>query len=528
MPSDASMPARPGLTQGLRRAVELRGGGTALIDGDKRFTWREVAERVARLSAVLRGLGLPDGGRVVLLSLNTHRSFEAFFGVIHAGGVIVPLNHRLADGELAAQVADSAPDVVILGDDFDRFAGLFREATPLKAVIHAGDGPCSPGMLPYEDELAAAVPAEDAGRSGDDLACLFYTSGTTSAAKGVMLSHANLCANTANVIGELDLGEDAVHLHHGPLFHIAPAARLFSVTHVGGCHVMLPRFTPASVIAEIERARISHATFVPTMFRALADEPSLRSADLSCLRVVSYGAAPMPEALMVEVMDALPHTRFVQSYGMTELAPVVTMLGWRDHLPEARARGLLRSAGRTVLFAEVRVVDAQDNPLPAGQAGEICARGPNVMLGYWNRPELSAEVLRGGWMHTGDIGYFDEAGYLFVVDRLKDMIITGGENVWSQEVENVLAMHPAVSQCAVLGVPHPHWGEAVHAEVTLRDGTAASERELIDHCRERLAHYKCPRTLQIREQPMPMSGASKILKHALRKEWKLANAPAEG
>lgn len=519
MPEDDTMPARPSLTQGLRRAVAIRGRGTALIDGDRRFTWAETAERIARLSAALRAQGLTPGGRVVLLALNSHRSFEAFFAAVHAGGVIVPLNHRLGDGEMLAQFADCAPDVAILGDDFVRFAAPFRECVPgLKAVLHAGDGAAPAGLVPFEEALAAAAPGEDAHRCGDDLACLFYTSGTTSAAKGVMLSHANLCANTANTVPGLELDERCVHLHHGPLFHIAPAARLFSVTHVAGTHVMLPRFTPASVIAEIARTGITHATFVPTMFRALLDEPALRGADLSSLRVIAYGSAPMPEPLLVEMMAALPQAHFVQSYGMTELAPVVTMLGWRDHLPEARAKGRLRSGGRAVAFAEVRVVDAQDRPLPVGEAGEICGRGANVMLGYWNRPDLTAEALRGGWMHTGDIGYFDGDGYLYVVDRLKDMIITGGENVWSQEVENVLAAHPAVSQCAVIGLPHPHWGEAVHAVATLMEGMAATERELIDHCRERLAHYKCPRTLDVRTAPMPLSGANKILKSVLREE----------
>jgi acyl-CoA synthetase (AMP-forming)/AMP-acid ligase II len=313
-----------------------------------------------------------------------------------------------------------------------------------------------------------------------------------------MLSHTNIAANTAQTVPELELSERSVHLHHGPLFHVAPAARVFTTTWVGGTHVILARFSPAEVIAEIARTRVTHGTFVPTMFRAILDE----------------------------IMAALPAARFAQSYGMTELSPVVTVLGWRDHLPERRASGVLRSAGRPALLAEVRVVDTEDKPLPVGEAGEIVARGPMVMLGYWNRPEQTAEALRGGWMHTGDIGYFDAAGYLYVVDRLKDMIISGGENVWSQEVENVLSAHPAVSQCAVLGIPHPHWGEAVHGVATLKPGIAATAQELIDHCRERLAHYKCPRTLEIRTAAMPLSGANKILKAALRAEHLAGTASA--
>ena len=518
--------AMPGLTQGIRRALRLAPNGVAVIDGQRSFTWRAFTGRVAHLAGAFAAHGLTPGGRVVLLALNSHRSLECFFAAMWAGGVIVPLNHRLAQGELVGQVADCAPDLIVLGDEFAGMAATLRNAAPsVRTVFHAGDGQAPPGLASYERELAAAAHAEDAGRHGHDLACLLYTSGTTSAAKGVMLSHANFIANTANTVAELGLSARSVHLHHGPLFHVASAARLFSVTQAAGCHVFLPRFVAAEVIAEIERSHVTHATFVPTMFRAMLDDPALRAATLPSVEVISYGSAPMPEALLDEMMQALPGARFVQSYGMTELAPVVTILGWRDHLPGRRASGVLRSAGRPALFAEVAVVDAEDRPLPIGQAGEIVARGPNVMLGYWNRPALTAEALRNGWMHTGDIGQFDADGYLYVVDRLKDMIISGGENVYSQEVENVLALHPAVSQCAVLGLPHPHWGESVHAVVTLKSGSAATPEALIAHCRARMAHYKCPRSIDVRDAPMPLSGANKILKSRLREEH-LAKASA--
>lgn len=507
------------LGQALRRAVHVRGDGVAVIDGARSFTWSGFADRVARLAGAFRSLGLTSGGRVVLLSLNSHHSLECFFAAIHAGGAITPLNHRLALGELCDQVADCKPDVIVLGNDFaDLRDDLQAAAGGDVGMLLAGEGDLPEGMRRLEDLIEETDPLPDQGRCSDDLAVLMYTSGTTSAAKGVMLSHANFVANTANTYGELGLGPDIVHLHHGPLFHVAAAARVFSVTHAAGTHVLLPRFVAGEVIAAIEWTGVTHATFVPTMLRAMLDDPALIEADLGSLRVLSYGSAPMPEALLREIMAALPNVGFLQSYGMTELSPVVTILDCRDHLPERWASGRLRSAGRPVLFAEVGIVDAQDRLLPPGEAGEIIARGPNVMLGYWNRPELTAEALRGGWMHTGDIGYFDDEGYLFVIDRLKDMIISGGENVYSLEVENALSAHPAVSQCAVFGRPHEHWGEAVHAVATLKPGTAATERELIEHCRGILAHYKCPRTLEIREQPMPLSGANKISKAALKEE----------
>lgn len=508
------------LTQAVRRACLIRRDGTAVIDGTVRLSWGEFADRVARLAAAFRALGLKPGGRIVLLALNSHRSLECFYAAMQAGGVIVPLNHRLGLHEITAQANDCAPQIVVLGPDFAELAEALRRAPDGTArdLIDCSAQTPPPGFHGYEQLVASHPPVEDALRHGDDLACLLYTSGTTSAAKGVMLSHANFCANTANVVPELGMDESTVHLHHGPLFHVASAARLFSTTHVAGTHVFLPRFVAGEVIAEIARTGVTHATFVPTMFRMMLDDPALGQADLSSLRCVSYGSAAMPEPLLREFMAALPDVRLLQSYGMTELSPVVTILGWRDHLPQAAGSGRLRSAGRPAMTAEVAIVGPDDRPLPSGRHGEIVARGPMVMQGYWNRPDLTAEALRGGWMHTGDVGYFDADGYLYVVDRLKDMIITGGENVWSQEVENALAAHPAVSQCAVIGKPDPFWGEAVHAVVTLREGMAASEAELIAHCRDLIAHYKCPRSVDIRDRPMPLSGANKILKSQLRDE----------
>jgi len=508
------------LTQALRRAVAIRSNEIAVIDGPIQFTWEQFSSRVARLASAFISLGLKPGGRIVLLTLNSHRSLECFYAAMHAGGVIVPLNHRLGLNEIVAQTNDCTPQVIILGPDFVTMHDALQAGPDGKArdMIYCGGGAPPADFHDYEKLVRSQRPADDAGRNGDDLACILYTSGTTSAAKGVMLSHANFCANTANVVPELGMDERTVHLHHGPLFHVAAAARLFSTTHVAGTHVFLPRFVAAEVIAEIARTGVTHATFVPTMFRMLLDAPSLATTDLSSLRYVSYGSAAMPEPLLREFMDALPAARLLQSYGMTELSPVVTILGWRDHGPEATATNRLRSAGRPAMLAEIAIVGPDDRQLPSGQHGEIVARGPMVMQGYWNRPEQTAEALRGGWMHTGDVGYLDEDGYLFVVDRLKDMIITGGENVWSQEVENALASHPAVSQCAVIGKPDPLWGETVHAVVNLRDGMDATEADLLAHCRGLIAHYKCPRSVDIRDQPMPLSGANKILKSDLRAE----------
>lgn len=507
---------RIGLTQALRRAVQTRPDATALIDGDKRFSWHETGDRIARLGAGLAGLGLQANDRVALLALNSHRSYECYFGALVAGGVMMPLNHRLVEAEILAQILDGAPTILVAGPEFAELALRLQAAAPsILALVLASDAGPVAGFESFEALIAGATAGEDAMRGGDDLACLFYTGGTTGAAKGVMLSHANIIANTANFIGHTGFDERTVHLHCGPLFHVAAGVRLFAITHLAGTHVMLPRFVAGEVLATIAAAGVTLATFVPTMIRALLDEFGEGAHDISSLRYITYGAAPMPEALLREAMGRLPDVRFIQSYGMTETSPIVTMLGWRDHLADAPP-GRLRSAGKAALLAEIAVLDAAARPLPTGECGEIVTRGSMVMLGYWNRPGATAEALRGGWFHTGDVGWLDEDGYLYVVDRMKDVIISGGENVYSQEVENAIAAHPAVLQCAVFGRPDERWGEAVHAVVVLRHGESATAAELTAHCRRLIAGFKCPRSIELRSEPLPLSGANKILKVELR------------
>jgi long-chain acyl-CoA synthetase len=269
------------------------------------------------------------------------------------------------------------------------------------------------------------------------------------------------------------------------------------------------------VLNAIARDKVTVATFVPTMLSMLLELPDLDSYDLSSLRMITYGASPMPEALLTECMKRFPAVRFGQSYGMTELSPVATILGPEDHLPDAPKRRL-RSAGRPIWSAEVRVVDEKDCELPFGKVGEIVVRGPMVMQGYWNKPELSAETLRGGWMHTGDSGYFETDGYLYIADRIKDMIISGGENVYSTEVENAICSHPGVLQCAVIGIPDARWGEAVHAVVVQRPTVSLTGADIIAHCRGLIAGYKCPRSVDIRDEALPLSSVNKINKVELR------------
>lgn len=507
------------LTMGLRRSLAFDAGAEALVSEDTRLSRREFVDRVARLAGTLRDLGMQDSDRVAMLGANSHRYLEFYFGVLWGGGVVVPVNSRFALPEMIEQVQDAEPVVLIVDDIFAELAEELAKSSPsIRALLITGNGPAidrTANSIGYEEAVSAAKPIPDSMRRESDLACLFYTGGTTGRSKGVMLSHGNLWANAMATIAHLGFDESLVHLHSGPLFHLGAGARVYTTAVVGGKHVVISRFTPPQALAMIAREKVTVATFVPTMLAMLMELPDLDSYDLSSLRLITYGASPMPAPVLHQCVRRLPHVRFAQSYGMTELSPVATMLGAEHHTPDAPP-GRLRSAGQPVYSAEVRVAGADDRELGRGEVGEIIVRGPIVMMGYWRKPELSAQTLRNGWMHTGDSGYFDDDGFLFIADRIKDMIISGGENVYSIEVENAICSHPDVAQCAVIGIPDPRWGEAVHAIVVPRAGAILTADEIQRHCRVSIAGYKCPRSVDLRNEPLPQSSVSKIDKAALR------------
>lgn len=505
------------LAQTLRRSARLQGERTALVDGDVRYSWRAFEDRVARIAGGLRGLGVRDGDRVAMLANNSHRYVEFFFATFWAGGIAVPINTRWAAPEVRHALDDSGARLLVV-DPAHLDAGRAQIADGAaidRLLLAAGEEETAEGTEHWE-ALARGEAVEDASRGYDDVACLFYTGGTTGRSKGVMLTHANLVTNSMTAMLNMDIRADAVHLHTSPMFHVAGGARLFSVTLAGGTHVVIPRFDVDVFLDVIERERVTITIIVPTMLTRLVRHPDLERRDLSSLRLLSYGASPMPEAVLREALERMPGIRLLQSYGMTELSPVATVLGPEQHVFEGPEAGRTASAGQPVYNADVMIADAEDRPLPPGEIGEVCVRGPMVMKGYWNLPELSAETLRGGWMHTGDAGYLDEDGFLFVVDRLKDMIVSGGENVYSAEVEDAIYLHPEVAECAVIGIPDEQWGEAVHAVVVAKAGATLTADALIAHCRSRIAAYKCPRSVEIRSGELPKSGPGKILKTDLR------------
>lgn len=508
------------ITQMLRRAVQINPTGPATICEGRARNWREFEARVARLAGAMTELGYSAGDRIGILALNSDRYLEYFFAMAWGGFVFVPINTRLAPPEIVFWLTDSGCSGLFVDDAFLGALAQARARAPdLRHIVHIGSGAAPPGLIAYEELIGKGVAIPDAGKGGGAMAGIFYTGGTTGRSKGVMLSHANIVANAINGAQDFRFSQETVWLHAGPMFHLADGAATFLVTGVGGKHVFIPRFEPAAFLATIDRERVTATLCVPTMLNMVVHHPDIARRDTTSLGTILYGASPMPEAVIRRAFEVMPHTKFIQAYGQSEAAPLMTINPPENHVLAGPRAGLLKSAGRALVGCEVQILDLDDREAPRGTVGEICGRGDNVMIGYWKQPELTARTLRNGWLHTGDGGYMDEDGYVYVVDRLKDMIISGGENVYSAEVEQALYQHAGVAECAVIGVPDETWGERVHAIVRLKAGATANAEDLIVHCAGLIAGFKCPRSVAFTPDPLPLSGAGKILKGELRKPF---------
>lgn len=504
------------LTQPLHRALRMQPDAIATINGERQLTWRETADRVARFAGALQQLGVKPGDRVAMFAPNSDVYLHYLLATVWAGGVFNPVNIRWSATEVAFSLDDCDTRILIADDMFlEQAREACARATIPVLLVRSGEGP-GPTDLPDVGSLIdAASPASDAGRRGSDLAGVLYTGGTTGRPKGVMLSHNNLMSSALSYAGMAEAAPQGVGLLVAPMFHVGCLTSVFG-NLINGCRmVFLPGFVPKLTLTAIERHQVNNIFLVPTMLQMLLEHVDFSGSDLSTLRTVTYGASPITDALLDRAMAALPNVGYSQAYGMTELSPVATQLRPSEHCGEHRTLGRHRSAGRATMITEVKIVDPDDNEVSVGETGEIVVRGPNMMMGYWNRPEDTAEALRGGWMHTGDAGRMDVDGYVYVVDRIKDMIITGGENVYSAEVESALSTHPAVASVAVVGRPDMRWGETVHAVVCLREDAAATGEELAAWCRERIAGYKTPRSFEFREA-LPLSATGKVLKNGLR------------
>jgi long-chain acyl-CoA synthetase len=507
------------LTQGLRRAVQISRGGVATIFGERTRRWGEVLDRVQRFAGALRTLGLSPGGRVAILSLNSDDYLELHYSVPWAGGALVPINTRLAAPEVRYILDDATPEIIVCDDAC--LPLLARGLPPLKAKIHLGGATPPAGCLSYESLVVQATPAEDAERRDNDLAGIFYTGGSTGKAKGVMLSHDNLISNAMNAIALVGYDRTSRYLHAAPMFHLADGMATFAMTMVGGTHVMIPKFDAHVCLDTLARHRVTNVTLVPAMIAMMVSHPDAASFDLKALRQIQFGASPMQDATLRRAVELWPDVLFLHGWGMTELAPIGSALPYDLRVP-AVAGERMRSCGHGILNCEVMIVDAQDRELPRGSVGELVIRGPNVMLGYWGKPAETAAALRNGWLHTGDAASMDEGGFITIVDRLKDMIISGGENIYSTEVENAIAAFPGVGEVAVIGIPDERWGEAVHAIVVARANAKLDPEAIRAHCRSLIAGYKVPRSIEIRTTPLPLSGSGKVHKPTLRAEYRSA------
>jgi long-chain acyl-CoA synthetase len=513
------------LISAFLRTTQQQPEAIAIIDGDQRFSWRDLAGRTGQMAGALRQLGVCVDSTVSILSLSSARVFELFYAVPWAGGRVCPLNYRLSTAELMEILADADVEILAVDDAFAETGRTLKSLLPrLSYLLYLGVGEIPEGMIGYERLLAQEDALNFSDCAEENVACLYYTGGTTGKAKGVMLTHRNIFANALNFGLATNLTEQDRVLHCGPMFHVASGSRVFNAGIFGASNVIIPRFEVRDVMENIERHRVSFISLVPTMLNAIVHLSDFDRFDVSSLRMILYGASQISPTLLEAAITRFGQVDFCQAYGQTEVAPFATVLAPRYHRLEGRFSDKLRSAGRPIGGVEVRVVDEDDAEVPQGKVGEVIIRGPNVMKGYLNQPELTARALRGGWMHSGDLGYFDEDGFLFIVDRAKDMIISGGENIYSVEVENAIASHPAVSECAVFGIPDQQWGESVHAVIVLKEGHRLDASAIIGHCRNLIGAFKLPRSIQFRDEPMPLSGVSKILKSALRDAYLAARA----
>lgn len=509
------------LTQAIHKAAREKPTATATIFQGHITTFAEFKQRVGRFAGGLLDLGTEPGDRVGILALNSDLYLEFIFGTFWAGAAINPVNIRWSLDEIAYSLNDCDTRVLLIDEQFRHLIEPLCQRCPrLTTLIYIGEDTAPSGTLAYKTWLAGVQPRKDALSRGQQLAAVLYTGGTTGIPKGVMLSHDNLASNALSALAASPRPLITSSLHVAPMFHVGGIASVLQTTLRCATHVVLRQFDTAAVLNAIAQHRVNETFLVPTMLQRMLDDPGFPSHDLSAMKNIIYGAAPIDTTLLQRAITAFPNCQFMQVYGMTELAPVAAVLPAYYHTPEGQTLQKLKAAGRPSPVCELRIVDTDGQEVASGQTGEIIVRGPSVMLGYWNKPEETAKALRDGWMHTGDGGYLDKDGFLFITDRIKDMIVTGGENVYSSEVENALLSHPDVQMCAVIGVPHDQWGESVHAIIVPSPGAEIDIEALKLHCRSRIASYKCPRSLELRLE-LPLSAAGKVLKFELRAPfWK--------
>ena len=507
----------------LERARQLFAHKVGIVDGDARLTYGEYAERCNQLSNALARLGIGRGQCVAWLGYNSHELLEAYYGVVQMGAVLLPLNIRLTPQELAFILNDAEAVALFYNRDFAPLVEALRPRAPgVKHFVALEAG--AEGDPYYEDLLSAAgadfTPPDDI--KDDDLAELFYTSGTTANPKGVMMTHRNLYLHALQVMAGSGIKDTNVQLHTIPLFHVNGWGTPHTITGSGARHVIVRKFDPTEVLDIIQRERVTHFSMVPTMAVALLNHPKVAAYDLSSIEFVGIGGAASHAGLMRSIEERLGF-RAHGGYGLTETTPVLTFSFIKEHLKDISEDERYRRqamAGYPMPGVTLDIFDADDQPVPhdGASVGEVVVRADNVMAGYWKQPEDTAQVMRGGWFHTGDMAVIDEEGYVLIVDRKKDIIISGGENIASIEIETAVYSHPAVLECAVIAIPDEKWGEVPKALVVVKPGQSLTEEELVAHCRGNLPGFKVPKSIEFFDS-LPKGGTGKILKKELREKY---------
>ena len=504
----------------------------AMVFEGRRITYEEFQSRVNRLANALAELGVERGDRVAMLQVNCNEHIEAYFATARLDAVYVPLNFRARADELSYMVDDSGPKVLMAGE---RYAGELRSADRLKPVRHYVSLEAPVESWLYYDELVASAPDDERfpEGDGDDLTIILFTAGTTASPKGVMLSHESFSSYVLDNVTPADPEVEERNILTVPLYHIAGVQSMMAAVYGGRSLIVQRQFEPLEWMRLVESEKANRAMMVPTMLKVLMDHPEFHRHDLSSLEVITYGAAPMPLEVIKRALAEFPGASFINAFGQTETAATITALPPQDHVLEGSGEEIeaklrrLSSIGKPLDDVEVRIVDEGGDPVAQGEVGEIVARGPRLMKGYWNQKEATAETIRSGWLFTGDLGYVDEDGYIFLAGRARDLINRGGEMVSPEEVEQVLQSHPAIDEAAVIGVPDVDWGERIRAIVVLKDGQSASETEIAEHCRRRLASYKKPESVVFTEQ-LPHNPLGKVLKRVLRERYPEPVEPTSG
>jgi len=498
----------------------------AMLFEGKRLTYTQVAERVNRLANALAGLGVGKGDRVAILQVNCPEFVEAYFATAKLGAVFVPLNFRAKEDELRYMITNSESKVCFVGDRYFKLVDSIRPA--LASVKHfVGIWGKGPGMLSYEDLIAKASADEVVSEVDDeDVTILMYTAGTTGVPKGVPQTHNMFSVYVLSNINPAEPDVVESNLLTVPLYHVAGAQAMMAAIYGGRTLVMMRQFEVDGWLELAAKEKVDRAMLVPTMLKRVIEHPDFKKFDLSNMKVITYGAAPMPFEVIKKAIEVMPWVRFINAFGQTETASTITMLGPEDHViagtEEQKALKLKRlasSIGKPMDDVEVAILGEDGQPLPAHQVGEIAARGARVMKGYWKEPDKTKQVFtKDGWLLTGDLGYMDDERYIYLTGRAKDIIIRGGENIASEEVENIIMQHPAVDEAAVIGIPDPDMGEAVRAIVVVKAGQKLTTQEISEFCRQRMSSFKKPESVVFVDE-LPRNPMGKVLKRVLREQY---------